>query len=92
METFSAVEIGLLENGEREVNISQQTNFTFTGDIGRYNTSLIIDPLPFPQSDYIICESTYGSRLHEENKDAELHILNTIFYLYRLLLYLNIYT
>jgi metallo-beta-lactamase family protein len=67
----AAVTLIIQENGK-------QTNFTFTGDIGRYNTSLIIDPLPFPQSDYIICESTYGNRLHEENKDAELHILNTI--------------
>lgn len=67
----AAVTLFIDENGE-------QTNFTFTGDIGRYDAGLIRDPLPFPQSDYIICESTYGNRLHESSKDAEQQILNTI--------------
>lgn len=43
----------------------------FTGDIGRYNTSLIIDPVQPPEADYIICESTYGNRLHSKTEHAE---------------------
>lgn len=43
----------------------------FTGDIGRYNTSLIIDPVQPPEADYIICESTYGNRLHSQTEHAD---------------------
>ncbi len=43
----------------------------YTGDIGRYNKRLLLDPTPFPQADYIITESTYGNRLHESVNLAE---------------------
>lgn len=51
---------------------------TFSGDVGRYNDLLLKSPAPFPQADYIICESTYGDRLHEIEPDAELHLLNVV--------------
>ena len=54
------------------------TRLTFTGDVGRYNDLLLKDPEKFPQADYIICESTYGDRLHEVDIDAELHLLNVV--------------
>jgi metallo-beta-lactamase family protein len=54
------------------------TYITFTGDVGKYNDMLLKDPEPFPQADYIICESTYGDRLHEVKPDAELHFLNVV--------------
>ena len=54
------------------------THLTFTGDIGKYNDMLLKDPEVFPQADYIICESTYGDRLHEIETDAELHLLNVV--------------
>lgn len=50
----------------------------FTGDIGRYNTALICDPVPPPQADYIICESTYGDRIHNESEHAEQLLLDII--------------
>ncbi|MBL7805994.1 MAG: MBL fold metallo-hydrolase [Saprospiraceae bacterium] len=37
----------------------------FTGDIGRPNRPILGDPLPMPDADYVICESTYGDREHE---------------------------
>lgn len=37
----------------------------FTGDVGRPNKPILRDPAPFPQCDYIICESTYGGRVSE---------------------------
>ena len=43
----------------------------YTGDIGRYNKAILPDPLPFPQADYIITESTYGNRLHTTIAEAE---------------------
>ena len=38
----------------------------FTGDIGRPNRPILKDPQPMPQCDVLLCESTYGDRLHEE--------------------------
>lgn len=51
---------------------------TYTGDVGKYNDLLLKNPEIFPQADYIICESTYGDRLHEIEVDAELHLLNVV--------------
>lgn len=56
----------------------QTHRLAFTGDIGRYNSALLNDPLPFPQSNIIICESTYGDRLHEKCENAEKEILDVI--------------
>ena len=36
----------------------------FTGDVGRPNRPILKDPKPMPEVDYLICESTYGDRLH----------------------------
>ncbi|MCB0638821.1 MAG: MBL fold metallo-hydrolase [Lewinella sp.] len=41
-------------------------HFGFTGDIGRSNRPILRDPQPMPAVDYLICESTYGDREHEE--------------------------
>jgi metallo-beta-lactamase family protein len=38
----------------------------FTGDIGRPSRPIIRDPQIMPEVDYLICESTYGGRSHEE--------------------------
>ena len=54
------------------------TKILFTGDIGRYNTALISDPVPPPQADYIVCESTYGDRIHNACEDAEQVLLDMI--------------
>lgn len=43
----------------------------FSGDVGRYINKILKKPQPFPQADYIICESTYGDRLHESIKEAK---------------------
>lgn len=37
----------------------------FTGDLGRANMAIIRDPEVIPPVDYLICESTYGDRLHD---------------------------
>ena len=38
---------------------------TYTGDVGRLHSHILPSPMLFPQCDYLICESTYGDRLHE---------------------------
>lgn len=50
----------------------------FSGDIGRPNRPIIRDPMPMDDLDYLICESTYGGRKHNQlPKDIE-GLLKTI--------------
>jgi metallo-beta-lactamase family protein len=49
----------------RETGPSATTSVLFTGDIGRYDQPIILDPTPVPDADYVLLESTYGNRLHE---------------------------
>jgi metallo-beta-lactamase family protein len=51
---------------------------TFSGDIGRYKDPILRDPQAFRQCDYLICESTYGDRLHPQIEDAEKELLDLI--------------
>jgi metallo-beta-lactamase family protein len=37
----------------------------FSGDLGRYNQSIIHDPTPVDHADYLLVESTYGDRDHQ---------------------------
>jgi metallo-beta-lactamase family protein len=55
-------------------NSGKNIRLTFSGDIGRPGDRILKSPEAFPQADYIICESTYGNRLHpaKENVKAEL--------------------
>ena len=55
-----------------------EVKILFTGDIGRYNTALICDPVPPPDADYIICESTYGDRIHNNCEHAEQLLLDLV--------------
>lgn len=50
----------------------------FTGDIGRLKNRILESPSPFPQADYIICESTYGDRLHEEEVNVKKRLLEIV--------------
>ena len=41
----------------------------FSGDVGRYDMPIIQDPDGIGEADYILCESTYGDRLHTSQED-----------------------
>ncbi len=43
----------------------------FTGDLGRRHTLLMEPPQPPENADYLLIESTYGDRLHENLADVE---------------------
>jgi metallo-beta-lactamase family protein len=53
-------------------------NLTFSGDIGRPNDKILQMFDRFPQANYIICESTYGDRLHEAEPDMKAHLLRIV--------------
>src|SRR5436305_12925810 len=42
-----------------------EKRITFTGDLGRRGMPMLHPPGPVPAADLIICESTYGGRIHE---------------------------
>lgn len=50
----------------------------FTADIGRPNRPILRDPVPMDACDFLICESTYGDRLHEEAPAEKEHFLQVI--------------
>ena len=50
----------------------------FTGDIGRPNRPILNDPQPMPPCDILLCESTYGDRLHEEAPEETERFLQII--------------
>lgn len=71
----------ILGSAAVHLNVREQdgeVSVLFTGDIGRYNTSLICDPVPPPEAQYIICESTYGDRIHNNCEHAEQLLLDLI--------------
>ncbi len=55
----TTVHLKINENGK-------ETRLTFSGDVGRYRDVILKSPEVFPQADYIIMESTYGNKLHDE--------------------------
>ena len=40
----------------------------FSGDLGHYDQPIIKDPVSPPACDYLLCESTYGDRLHDAHQ------------------------
>jgi metallo-beta-lactamase family protein len=50
----------------------------FTGDVGRPNSPILRDPQPMPDCDWLICESTYGGRMHEAPEEAKDHLLRVV--------------
>ena len=55
----ASVHLRITENGKT-------THISFSGDVGRYHDAILCSPQTFPQADYIILESTYGNKLHDE--------------------------
>jgi metallo-beta-lactamase family protein len=51
-----------------EKNRNSETTVLFTGDIGRYDQPIIFDPTSIDYADYLVLESTYGNRLHTDDK------------------------
>lgn len=58
------VEMLIEENG-------QTHKFLFSGDLGRKNQPITKDPDDAPTADYVVVESTYGNRTHEEYDHEE---------------------
>lgn len=56
----------------------EEKTIAFTGDIGRKNYPVLNDPEQLPPVDYLVCESTYGGRMHTKDKTVEQALVETI--------------
>ncbi len=56
------IEVDATENG-------QTTKIIFSGDIGQWHKPIIRDPSVLTRGDYVIMESTYGDKMHEDGGD-----------------------
>lgn len=54
------------------------TKISFSGDVGQYGDMLLRPPQPFAQADYILLESTYGDRLHEDAQPTDKALLEVV--------------
>ena len=61
----SATMVLTVREGRRTVKLG------FTGDVGRGGNPILRDPQPMADCDYLICESTYGGRVHEPADSAK---------------------
>jgi metallo-beta-lactamase family protein len=43
----------------------------FSGDLGRYDDPIMVDPVSVDRADYLLVESTYGDRRHDQRDPAE---------------------
>jgi metallo-beta-lactamase family protein len=55
----SMIKVQLTCNGEKRIIL-------FSGDIGRWDKPILRDPTVFDQADYVLIESTYGDRVHDD--------------------------
>ncbi len=67
----SIIEVWATENGETKKAV-------FTGDLGNNDIPLLASPTMIESADYLIMESTYGSRLHMRNDDKAELFLNIV--------------
>jgi metallo-beta-lactamase family protein len=63
--------------GSAVININIQQDgknhrVIFSGDIGEPDRPIINDPTMFDEAEYIVIESTYGDRTHEEHKNIDI--------------------
>lgn len=65
------IEIWVEEEGK-------QTKVVFTGDLGNNDIPLLSSPTMIETTDYLVMESTYGSRLHLRNDDKANLFLNIV--------------
>ncbi len=60
----SIIRVKVRQNGQERIIL-------FSGDIGRPDRPIVCDPTVFDYADYVLIESTYGNRIHEEVADVE---------------------
>ncbi len=50
---------------------ARPTRIIFTGDLGQWDRPIVRNPTVFTEADYVVMESTYGDRRHENHDTVE---------------------
>lgn len=50
----------------------------FSGDLGQPGARIVSDPDMVREADYVVCESTYGDRLHKDRDETVLELLGAL--------------
>jgi metallo-beta-lactamase family protein len=67
----SMVQVKINQGGEAR-------KILFSGDIGRWGSPILRDPILFTENDYVIMESTYGDRVHQDRENAFAELASVI--------------
>jgi len=67
----SIIKVKVQQNG-------QAKSVLFSGDIGRPHRPIVHDPTSLQEADYVLIESTYGDRIHQEPEDTKKTIAEVI--------------
>ena len=67
----SIIELWVKEDGK-------QTKTVFTGDLGNNDIPLLSEPTMIEDADYLVMESTYGSRNHTQNEEKAQMFLDIV--------------
>jgi len=62
--------------GSAAINLKLQDDgkvrtLCFSGDVGRFANRILKVPQPFPPAEIILCESTYGNKVHDSLENTE---------------------
>ena len=68
--TMESYDAGHILGSSSVVLTDGKVRLAFSGDVGRPGLPIIRDPEPLPPVDYLIMESTYGSRKHPQQGEA----------------------
>lgn len=66
------IEFWIKTENERERKI------VFSGDLGQPGARIVRDPDMVREADYVVCESTYGNRLHKNKDETVLELLSIL--------------
>jgi metallo-beta-lactamase family protein len=61
----SFIGVTISEDGRSPVRV------LFSGDVGRYGEPILNDPTQIDEADYLVVESTYGNRVHEQGNPKD---------------------
>ena len=67
----AAVVLEINDNGTNK-------KIAFSGDVGRKNYPVLVDPEALPEVDYLVIESTYGGKFHTKEESLEQKLIETI--------------
>ncbi len=56
----------------------RERKIVFSGDLGQPGARIVRDPDMIREADYVVCESTYGNRLHKNKDETVLELLSIL--------------